>query len=362
MSTYLLSSKNIETQCIQKSKKCTAMFTKYACPSCPLYTSLLVSVCMGYSYLYIYIDQNIFTHKKRNQESLSFFTLTSPARMVAISPCMKAHGTLEPTRGHFSPLGQYTSPVAPCCLMLSREQGKQNLWDATEGHCTKCVSSSLSWQSVQHSGMLLGTEESGMLCECTGSMPGTWGITAPCASRRWLGESGLLLFLRVVECTWLPSLGELFPPALSAARMSAAIGELPFWPEASGGVLRGWGDIVEGGEEKLGGGTGGIFNPSPAGSHCCPSPLILAAVPPSPSDSGDFLFRFLGCLPRSAKKAGACINYKSSHYYTALFTMQIVSKLLYSIKHGNSVSFLLWSDAQSVFMKRWQCGRCSKAM
>ncbi len=108
-----------------------------------------VSFCLHGIFIFIYyIDQNIFTHKKRNQESLSFFTLTSPARMVAISPCMKAHGTLEPTRGHFSPLGQYTSPVAPCCLMLSREQGKQNLWDATEGHCTKCVSSSLSWQSV----------------------------------------------------------------------------------------------------------------------------------------------------------------------------------------------------------------------
>lgn len=40
------------------------------------------------------------------QGSRSFFTLMSPARMVAISPCMKAQGTLEPTSGHFSPLGQ----------------------------------------------------------------------------------------------------------------------------------------------------------------------------------------------------------------------------------------------------------------
>lgn len=68
------------------------------------------------------------------QGSLSFFTLTSPAKIVAISPCMKAQGTFDPTRGHFSPLGQYTSPVAPWALMLSLEQGKQNLWLGTDGH------------------------------------------------------------------------------------------------------------------------------------------------------------------------------------------------------------------------------------
>lgn len=32
--------------------------------------------------------------------------------------------------------------------MLSREHGKQNLCWPTDGHCTKCVSSSRSWQSV----------------------------------------------------------------------------------------------------------------------------------------------------------------------------------------------------------------------
>lgn len=32
--------------------------------------------------------------------------------------------------------------------MLSRLQGKQNLWWLTDGHCTKCVSSSRSWHSV----------------------------------------------------------------------------------------------------------------------------------------------------------------------------------------------------------------------
>lgn len=35
-----------------------------------------------------------------------------------------------------------------CLLMLSRLHGKQNLWWFTDGHCTKCVSSSRSWQSV----------------------------------------------------------------------------------------------------------------------------------------------------------------------------------------------------------------------
>lgn len=32
--------------------------------------------------------------------------------------------------------------------MLSPLQGKQNLWWLTDGHCTKCVSSSLSWHNV----------------------------------------------------------------------------------------------------------------------------------------------------------------------------------------------------------------------
>lgn len=62
--------------------------------------------------------------------SLSFliFSCSSP-RMVAISPCINAHGTAEPAKGHFSPLGQYTSLpfAAPWLFILSREQGKQNL-------------------------------------------------------------------------------------------------------------------------------------------------------------------------------------------------------------------------------------------
>lgn len=35
-----------------------------------------------------------------------------------------------------------------CRLMLSRLHGKQNLWWFTDGHCTKCVSSSRSWHNV----------------------------------------------------------------------------------------------------------------------------------------------------------------------------------------------------------------------
>lgn len=44
----------------------------------------------------------------RRQGSFSFFTVTSPspARMVEISPCMKAQGTVDPARGQRSPLGQ----------------------------------------------------------------------------------------------------------------------------------------------------------------------------------------------------------------------------------------------------------------
>lgn len=59
--------------------------------------------------------------------SRSFFTFSSSPRIVAISPCMNAHGIVELARGHFSPLGQYTSAPEPCRLMLSRLQGKQNL-------------------------------------------------------------------------------------------------------------------------------------------------------------------------------------------------------------------------------------------
>lgn len=76
--------------------------------------------------------------------------------MVDISPCMKAHGTVELANGHFSPLGQYTSFPAPCRLMLSREHGKQNLWWGTLGHCTKCVSSSRSWHNVHFKVVVVG--------------------------------------------------------------------------------------------------------------------------------------------------------------------------------------------------------------
>lgn len=45
------------------------------------------------------------------------------------------------------------------------------------------------------------------------------------------GDRGLPLFRRapaMVECTWLPSLGEPVLPALSVARMSAVMGDWPF--------------------------------------------------------------------------------------------------------------------------------------
>jgi hypothetical protein len=92
-----------------------------------------------------------------------------PARMDAIFPCIKDQGTLEPTRGHFSPLGQQTSPLAPCCLMLCLEQKKQNLCEGTNEHFTKWVCSSCLWQRVQHSGALAPREESGRWAGCTGS-------------------------------------------------------------------------------------------------------------------------------------------------------------------------------------------------
>ena len=186
--------------------------------------------------------------------SLSFFTLTSPANIVAISPCMNAQGTLEPTRGHFSPLGQYTSPVAPCALMLSREQGKQNLWLGTDGHWTKWVSSKRSWQMVQHRGPLLAMGESGMFCAWTWSMPECaldWEgppdrLSSPFREAKRLcpeteaGETGLLLLclVDVVEWTELLSFGECALPNVSATDMSAAIGDCPFWGVDSGGVAR----------------------------------------------------------------------------------------------------------------------------
>jgi len=40
---------------------------------------------------------------------------------------------------------------AVCLRMLSREHIKQNLWSPTDGHWTKCTSSSCSAQSVQRS-------------------------------------------------------------------------------------------------------------------------------------------------------------------------------------------------------------------
>lgn len=243
--------------------------------------------------------------------------------MVVISPCMKAQGTLEPTSGHLSPLGQYTSPVAPCCLMLSREQGKQNLWEGTEGHWTKWVSSSRSWHRVQHSGTLPGgTEESGMLCGGGSILPGPCGaeglaLTGPSLWANLLceGDRGLPLFRRApatVECTWLMSLGEPVLPALSVARMSAVMGDWPFCAvAASGGVVREWGEMVDGGAaEKPGRAAGGIFRTSEGeGSHGWPSlPFILGTLL-SQSGSGEaFLFPGRGCFPLSVQRKSSRVN------------------------------------------------------
>lgn len=44
-------------------------------------------------------------------------------RMVAISPCMKAHGTDDPARGHRSPLGQYTCGKHQEAVSRARRHG-----------------------------------------------------------------------------------------------------------------------------------------------------------------------------------------------------------------------------------------------
>jgi len=68
------------------------------------------------------------------------------SRMVVISSCMKAQGTVEPASGHLSPLGQNAS--LPCLIILSLQQEKQNLWTRLLGHWTKWVSSSFPAQLV----------------------------------------------------------------------------------------------------------------------------------------------------------------------------------------------------------------------
>ena len=83
-------------------------------------------------------------------------------RIVSISSCMKAQGTVEPCRGHLSPLGQkawntncqdqtevmIVLTSLPCLMMESLQQAKQNLWVMLLGHCTKWVSSSFPRQFV----------------------------------------------------------------------------------------------------------------------------------------------------------------------------------------------------------------------
>lgn len=185
--------------------------------------------------------------------------------------------------------------------MLCLEQGKQNLWEGTDGHCTKWVSSRRSWQRVQHRGALAAREESGRLAGCTGSSPpvppAPWPPTSLGPSLLWFiedGEGGLLLFLRVVECTGLASLEAWLPPALSATRIRAAMGDWPFWAASGGVVVRlEWGEAVGGGgDTNEGVAFRGILSPSvDVDSHGWASPLIFGG-PTSPSGSGEvFLFR-----------------------------------------------------------------------
>lgn len=103
ISTYLLSSKKYRNTMYSKKSKLYSHVYE-------VYISLVLDI---YIYGDIYTIQAVLVKdnhwvflKPKSHESLSFFTFTSPARMVAISPCIKAQGTLEPTRGHFSPLGQ----------------------------------------------------------------------------------------------------------------------------------------------------------------------------------------------------------------------------------------------------------------
>ena len=89
-----------------RRKRKSARETKYSCACVTM-----VVVVVG-SYLFLFFSSS---------------ACFPSCRMVVISPCMKAQGTLEPARGQRSPLGQNTSVLLPCFLMESAEQGKQNL-------------------------------------------------------------------------------------------------------------------------------------------------------------------------------------------------------------------------------------------
>ncbi len=79
---------------------------------------------------FLFKPRGYFAQRKRkNQGSRSFLTFTSPAKMVAISPCMNAQGTLDPISGHFlrhSGSKPLQSPPAVWCS--PREHGN-NLCD-----------------------------------------------------------------------------------------------------------------------------------------------------------------------------------------------------------------------------------------
>jgi hypothetical protein len=100
-----------------------------------------------------------------------------------------------------------TSDPAPCLLILSLEHGKQNLWWGTEGHWTKCVSSSRSWHSVHLSVVVLGTAPGApVLAPPPGLAPVSpalpVGVPAPSAPEDTPLPLLLSLDVTVVELTW----------------------------------------------------------------------------------------------------------------------------------------------------------------
>ena len=100
-----------------------------------------------------------------------------------------------------------TSDPAPCLLILSLEQGKQNLWWGTEGHWTKCVSSSRSWHRVHLSVVVLGTVPGApLLAPPTGLAPVSpalpVGVPVPSPPDDTPLPLLLSLDVTVVELTW----------------------------------------------------------------------------------------------------------------------------------------------------------------
>ena len=56
--------------------------------------------------VWLLFKEDILTTIQVSRSFVSGLLFISSPRIVAISPCMKAQGTLDPASGHFSPLGQ----------------------------------------------------------------------------------------------------------------------------------------------------------------------------------------------------------------------------------------------------------------